>query len=196
LEEKIALEIRETEKKFADQRNTVLRERNEVIRAIPNFWKKTLENHDVLASYLTPSDLDIFDYVVDLFVEELYDNMDAFKVILTFKDGNPYFSNKSIFKAFRFNKEKDAFDIEATKIQWKEGKNLAQQNKDIETNVEKANADATVEDEDFQFHWFGHWETEDGDDEVSEYIREDIWEVPGKIYRASIADQREDFSKE
>jgi len=129
LEEIIGQEIRKIEEKYGEQKNSLLRERNEAIKAIPNFWKTTIEKHVEIVDWFSDTDLEILEFIEDLFVDELFEFADGFKITMMFKDGNPYFSNKSIHKSLTYNKEKDEYEMESSKIDWKEGKNLAEENK-------------------------------------------------------------------
>jgi len=196
VEEKLALEIRALEQKFAEQRIPLLKERSEKIKAIPSFWKKAMEKHDMIASYLTEEDFEILSNLEDLEVEELYDVVDGYRITLRFSKDNEFFTNTTLSKSFKYNKEKEGYDVEATKVEWKEGKNLAEHNKKTEEEVEKG---ADDDDKELSYHWFGQWESlglDDGNDEIAEYIREDIWEDPLKIFTLVLDDDDEDHTKE
>jgi len=179
IEEKLAEEYREIERKYAAERDSLLRERNEAIKSIPDFWKKVFERHPI-TEFFSEVDFEILESLVYLEVQELYQVVDGYKLILGFKDGNKYFTNKEITKSFQWNKEKEKYDVEATKIQWTEGNDLSDDNKKLEAEEEQENG--AEEEDDLVFHWFGSWEDQE-EDEVFESIREDIWSQPGKIFR-------------
>jgi len=195
--DKQSQEQREIEKKYSVEKIALNKERAEAIKAFPKFWSTTLKKH-YLSSYLNEQDLEILDYLEDLWVEELYEFLEAFKITLTFKADNPYFSNATISKTFKFNKLREAYDVEATKIDWKADKNLAEQNKKVEALEEQEPAKQNPEEEgdELEYSWFGDWEAvgveDEEDDEVAQFIREEVWNEPFKIYRALIIDEDDD----
>jgi len=124
----------------------------------------------------------------DLSVEEDYKVMDGFKIIFTFNE-NAFFTSDCLWKSYVWDQETESFKSSSSSVQWKAGKNLPQNNKDFR---QKEIAGTLGQDD--TYHWFGDFEEQpdDGEDEIAELIRGEIWEDPLKIFQAESEDEEDE----
>jgi template-activating factor I len=119
LDNDCAVEQIKIQQKFDKLKLPLLIKRAESIDEIPDFWLKCILNHPDVE--ITEEEVKILGYLEDL---ELQDNMDEFgshEIKLVFADGNPFFSEKEVFKFVKINAD-NSTEIEATKITWAPGK--------------------------------------------------------------------------
>jgi len=167
-------EILLVEKKFNGLRKPYYKQRNDVIREIPEFWLRAFMNHQMLSTLLDEADQDVFKHLKELNVEDFDDVKSGFKVTFTF-DANPYFKNKVLFKEFRYNQE-GQLTVTPSKIEWQAGKDLTQ-NPSPSTELGKRQHD-----NDLMTSFFNWFNPEDQDLDLGETIKEELWPNPAKYY--------------
>eukprot|EP01119_Soliformovum_irregulare_P008398 TRINITY_DN21517_c0_g1_i1.p1 TRINITY_DN21517_c0_g1~~TRINITY_DN21517_c0_g1_i1.p1 ORF type:complete len:222 (+),score=67.06 TRINITY_DN21517_c0_g1_i1:44-709(+) len=187
LEQKTRIQQRQIEKEHYSSKEPILRQRNEAINAIPQFWKNLVTRDQDLRQSLSEEDLDIWGFVTDLWIEEDWEGPDDFKMILTLAEGNEYFTNTKIEKSYKYDFEKDEWTIKGTELKWKEGKDLSKQNKDLDAKLEQEGA-VFSPDENIVSHWFGYWNSEQDSDDIAEFIRTEVWPAPGRFYASPYED--------
>jgi len=166
LEQTAAEEIIALQKKYNGKKKPIYQERAKAIKQIPQFWSKAFANHQLLNSVLTDKDAEVFKYLESLDVADFEDVKLGFRIELRFKS-NPWFKNPVLFKEFRYTDEGEFESVEPSVIDWKEGKNLAIQN---------------VDDDSQQESFFSFWFDKTNEDtEVAEMIK-DIFASPAKYY--------------
>eukprot|EP01118_Nematostelium_gracile_P003042 TRINITY_DN13486_c0_g1_i1.p1 TRINITY_DN13486_c0_g1~~TRINITY_DN13486_c0_g1_i1.p1 ORF type:complete len:237 (-),score=80.51 TRINITY_DN13486_c0_g1_i1:16-675(-) len=165
--------VRQLEKEVHQKATPIYKQRREIVKKIPNFWKDAISKHAGIMSTLSEEDVEILDYLEDVWVTELFDAEDGFEVSLTFKKGNPYFGNNKISRKIVSNDEEPA-TITATKIDWRKNKSLV-----VDLEEEK--------NEGIQLHWFGLWES-DVEDSVCAWIRDEVWKNPGQEFQLNLED--------
>ncbi|KAF3607328.1 hypothetical protein DY000_02045777, partial [Brassica cretica] len=137
INEKASDEVLEVEQKYNVIRKPVYNKRNEIIKAIPDFWLTAFLSHPALGELLTEEDQKIFKYLSSLDVEDAKDHFNP----------NPYFEDEKLTKTFTFLEE-GTTKITATPIKWKEGKGLPNG-----VNHEKNGNKRALPEESF-FTWF------------------------------------------
>eukprot|EP01118_Nematostelium_gracile_P000819 TRINITY_DN1081_c0_g1_i1.p2 TRINITY_DN1081_c0_g1~~TRINITY_DN1081_c0_g1_i1.p2 ORF type:complete len:214 (+),score=77.32 TRINITY_DN1081_c0_g1_i1:29-643(+) len=159
LNEEAADEIIKIEKRFNEKRGPFYKDRNEVIKKIPGFWKKTFLNHKMLFDCFNNDDQTVLDSLTELDIEEADDVKGGYKIIFKFKS-NPYFKNDSLWKEYKY-KEDGQREINVSPIQWKK----------------------EIKSEDSFFEWFKLPDEENMDeDDLATIIKEEIWVDPSKYY--------------
>jgi len=192
IEDKLQMELRSIEKKHSEAMGVVFSERGEAIKAISGFWKSCMQNHYLINQYFSDEDWEITSSLKDLSVEENYSVLDGYKIIFTFGD-NVFFNNTNLWKSYTWDKEKKIYTTESSKVEWKEGKNLCQVNKDFKEK--ESNGSLGQED---SYHYWGEFEEqpEDGEDEIAEIIRDEIWEDPLKMFKTELVHEDEEDEEE
>ncbi|CAN7041900.1 unnamed protein product [Brassica oleracea var. botrytis] len=191
INEKASDEVLEVEQKYNVIRKPVYDKRNEIIKAIPDFWLTAFLSHPALGELLTEEDQKIFKYLSSLDVEDAKDVKSGYSIAFHFNP-NPYFEDEKLTKTFTFLEE-GTTKITATPIKWKEGKGLPNG-----VNHEKNGNKRALPEESF-FTWFSdaqHKEDLDVEinDEVADVIKEDLWPNP-LTYFNNEADE-EDFDED
>jgi len=169
--------VLEVEQKYNEIRRPVYVKRNEIIKAIPDFWLTAFLSHPALCDLLSEEDQKIFNYLDSLDVEDFKDVKSGYSITFNMNE-NPYFEDTKLTKTFTFYDE-GTTKITGTNIKWKEG-TVASNGVDHEKKGNKR----PHADESF-FSWFG--ETQQKDiaelhDEIAEIIKEDLWPNPLKYF--------------
>ncbi|CAN8292536.1 unnamed protein product [Cochlearia groenlandica] len=188
INEKASDEVLEVEQKYNEIRKPVYDKRNDIIKAIPDFWLTAFLSHPALGELLTEEDQKIFKYLSSLDVEDAKDVKSGFSITFHFNT-NPYFEDGKLTKTFTFLEE-GTTKVTATPIKWKEGKGLANG-----VSHEKNGNKRALPEESF-FTWFIDAEDKEDvvlelQDEVADIIKEDLWPNP-LTYFNNDADE-EDF---
>ncbi|KAF3651478.1 NAP1-related protein 2 [Capsicum annuum] len=181
LNEKASDEVLEIEQKFSQVRQPVYDRRNDIIKAIPEFWLTAFLSHPVLGELLTEEDHKIFKFLSSVEVEDNKDVKTGYTITFNF-NSNPYFENTKLSKTYTFL-EDGPTKITASTIRWTEGKGIP----NGVAHEKKGNKRPLVE-ESF-FNWFSEVnQKEDGEDdenvfleiqdEVAEIIKDDLWPNP------------------
>eukprot|EP01132_Coremiostelium_polycephalum_P000530 gene530-668_t len=148
LNEEMAKEIREIEKRYAVKFAPIFTKRGEIIagsyepteedskakepiviadslgnsdeKGIPGFWVRVLSNTQDFGEIIDEVDRPALDYLTDISVDESSED----KLVFTFKFAeNPYFTNTAIVKTIIVT-DGDFETVDNTPIDWKEGKNF------------------------------------------------------------------------
>jgi len=180
-------EILLVEKKYNGLRKPYYKQRNDVIREIPEFWLRAFLNHQMLSTLLDEADQDVFKFLKELNVEDFDDVKSGFKVTFTF-DTNPYFKNKVLFKEFRYNQDGN-LTVTPSKIEWHAGKDLTQGPGPAELGKRQHDGDLLTS----FFNWFS---PEDQDLDLGETIKEDLWPNPAKYYHGEAEEGEEEAEEE
>ncbi|XP_031104728.1 NAP1-related protein 2-like isoform X1 [Ipomoea triloba] len=188
INEEASDKVLEVEQKYSEIRKPVYQKRNDIIKAIPDFWLTAFLSHPVLSELLTEEDQKIFKFLSSIEVEDSKDVKSGYSIIFNFKS-NPYFEDTKLMKSYAFQEE-GATQITATPIKWKEGMQIP----NGVANEKKGNKRPPPE-ESF-FTWFSETQQKDEDmddihDEVAELIREDLWPDPLSYFNNQEADDEE-----
>ncbi|KAG9454990.1 hypothetical protein H6P81_007894 [Aristolochia fimbriata] len=166
--------VLEVEAKYNVVRKPIYDRRNEVIRAIPEFWLTAFLSHPDLSTLLTEDDHKIFKYLQCLNVEDFKNQKTGYTITFDFQE-NPYFENDKLTKTFRFD-DGGKSTITSTKISWKKGMNISN------GSVQEGKGKKRSATEDSFFTWFSEERISPGpgipDDEVADMIKEDLWINP------------------
>nr|GMC72039.1 NAP1-related protein 2-like [Ipomoea batatas] len=119
INEEASDKVLEVEQKYSEIRKPVYQKRNDIIKAIPDFWLTAFLSHPVLSELLTEEDQKIFKFLSSIEVEDSKDVKSGYSIIFNFKS-NPYFEDTKLMKSYAFQEE-GATQITATPIKWKEG---------------------------------------------------------------------------
>ncbi|KAK4362218.1 hypothetical protein RND71_017459 [Anisodus tanguticus] len=181
MKEKASDEVLEIEQKYSQVRQPVYVWRNDIIKAIPDFWLTAFLSHPVLGELLTDEDHKIFKFLSSVEVEDSKDVKSGYTITFNFNK-NPYFENTKLWKTYTFL-EDGPTKITASTIQWKEGRGIS-------TGVthEKKGNKRPLAEESF-FSWFSEVDQKDDgeddedvfleiQDEVAEIIKDDLWPNP------------------
>ncbi|KAJ1700177.1 hypothetical protein LUZ63_008689 [Rhynchospora breviuscula] len=180
--------VLEVEQKYNEIRRPVYVRRNDIIKAIPDFWLTAFLSHPLLGDLLTEEDQKIFKHMVSLDVEDCKDLKSGYSIMLNFSE-NPYFENKTLTKTYSFTDE-GTTTVKATPINWKEGMNIANGS----TEHEKKGKKRPLVEQSF-FVWFSETQDDDQgdsvqDEQIAEIIKEDLWPNPLKYFNNE-ADEEE-----
>ncbi|XP_068662196.1 NAP1-related protein 2-like [Aristolochia californica] len=166
--------VLEVEEKYNVVRKPIYDKRNEVIRAIPEFWLTAFLSHPALSSLLTEDDHKIFKYLQCLNVENFKTEKSGYSITFDFQ-ANPYFENDKLTKTFYYDDGGNT-GITVTKISWKKGMNIS--NGAVQEGKGKKRS---AKQESF-FTWFSEdrvgFGAEALDDEVADIIKDDLWINP------------------
>lgn len=171
----------------------IYEERQKVIAKVPNFWTTAINNHTDLQGEMTEADLEAMKYLKEIKVdtrskEEIVDGEEGeepvtktlnYSVTFVFNE-NPYFTDSEITKKFYQIHNSLLAECNPEKISWKEGKDL----------VKSADEDC----ESF-FAWFSR-DVEGSEDEIGEWIREDLWPHALNYYLNEVDDEDDDDDAE
>ncbi|XP_026430768.1 nucleosome assembly protein 1;2-like [Papaver somniferum] len=100
-----------------------------VEKCVPEFWLTAMKKNKVLAKEITEKDEVPLKHLKDIKWSRT-GTAKGFKLSFYFDDDNPYFHNAVLTKIYRMKKAHHMFDelilkkIQATKIEWKYGKNF------------------------------------------------------------------------
>jgi len=103
-------------------------ENTENIKGIPEFWLTTLKNCAMFEEAITADDEEALKFLVDVSAEILAEEPNSFRIDFHF-GANPFFSNDVLSKTYHMDAEDTGESpmcesIDATKIEWKKGKDL------------------------------------------------------------------------
>ncbi|KAK9748041.1 hypothetical protein RND81_02G031200 [Saponaria officinalis] len=184
INEKASDEVLEVEKKYNEIRKPVYDKRNEIVKAIPDFWLTAFLSHPALSELVTDEDHKIFKHLTSIEVEDSKDVKSGYSISFNFSP-NPYFEDAKLTKTFTFLDE-GTTNVTATTIKWKEGMGIS----NGVDNDKKGNKRSLL-DESF-FTWFSESQQSDDEinDEVAEIIKEDLWPNP-LTYFNNDADEEE-----
>ncbi|CAH2036935.1 unnamed protein product [Thlaspi arvense] len=196
INEKASDEVLEVEQKYNVIRKPVYDKRNEIIKAIPDFWltavigclEQSFSNnwdlesvfplqfmsHPALCELLTDEDQKIFKYLSSLDVEDAKDVKSGYSITFHFSP-NPYFEDESLTKTFDFLDE-GTTKITATPIKWKEGKGLP----NGVNHEKKGNKRAFPEESDAQHKEDVEEELQDEDADEEDFEGDDDGDEEGK----------------
>jgi len=200
IEEEQSNKIIELEQQYVKIKTPVYDERAKLIAKIPNFWATCIIQHGQLSSMLNEDDIDCFTkYLEDVHVDhELKDVKFTHKedgkeyikslncaITFTWKDNNPYFSNKTLTKSYFQLME--TIVSECDKIDWHENMNLIEKGMKQAKNNDDENDD--LQNESF-FNWFEDQQTDEelGCDGVAEIFKEEIWPNALNCYLGEFGD--------
>jgi len=175
--EEASEKVLEVEQKYNEIRRPVYVKRNEIIKAIPDFWLTAFLSHPALGDLLSMDDQQIFNYLDSLDVEDFKDLKSGYSITFNMNE-NPYFEDTKLMKTFTFYDE-GTTKITGTNIKWKEGMGASNG-----VNHEKKGNKRPHDDESF-FSWFGETQQKDTaelHDEIAEIIKEDLWPNPLKYF--------------
>ena len=124
--ERIQDQLVELDKECASQQLVVQRKfdalkvplivaRAEAIGDIPGFWKKAIMNHPDVK--ITTSDIPVLDYLEQLHLMDNEDDYGSHTIVLSFKDGNPFFSEKEVVKKVEFSADESEI-VRNSSISW------------------------------------------------------------------------------
>ena len=83
--------------KYFKQKSSYYKQRNDLVKEIPNFWLTALENHTVLGNLLEVNDLEILKYLTDIVVERPMSG--HVKIMFEFSP-NPFFQENVLMKEY------------------------------------------------------------------------------------------------
>ncbi|KAM1428852.1 hypothetical protein ACFX2I_045115 [Malus domestica] len=164
--------ILEIEQEYNEIRGPVYVKRNEIIKAIPDFWLTSLMSHPVLCDILSEEDQKIFKYLNSIDVVDFKDDkMLGYSVTFNF-NGNPYFEDTKLTKTFTFI-DGETTKITGTPIKWKEGTGLANGVTDEKNGRKRPHVDES---------FFSLFDSAIEHDEMVEIIKNDLWPNPLKYF--------------
>jgi len=167
LNEQASEEILKVEQKYNQLRKPHFEKRNNLIKAIPNFWVTTFVNHPTIQRIITEDEEECLHYLTKVEVEEFEDIKSGYRIKFSF-DSNPFFDNGEIVKEFQLGNIEPTSNT--TEIKWKQGKKKLTNGREGDQRVQKS---------------FFDWLTNNADpiaDEIAEVIKDDVWPNPMQYY--------------
>eukprot|EP00002_Diphylleia_rotans_P015946 TRINITY_DN3092_c0_g1_i6.p1 TRINITY_DN3092_c0_g1~~TRINITY_DN3092_c0_g1_i6.p1 ORF type:complete len:349 (-),score=121.45 TRINITY_DN3092_c0_g1_i6:142-1188(-) len=130
-ENELNAEVLRIERKYDEQLQAFYKKRFEILcegEPLKDFWFTAMLQITALADMIEERDEEAIKHLEDIRHEYLSPTGSSFKISFLFKE-NPFFENKVLEKIFLIEDEEDSHEvsikeIQATKIQWKSGKNL------------------------------------------------------------------------
>ncbi|GMN45647.1 hypothetical protein TIFTF001_014825 [Ficus carica] len=203
INEEASDKVLEVEQKYNEIRKPVYDKRNDIIKAIPDFWLTAFLSHPALSELLSEEDQklktfarffalkteEIFKHLTSLEVEDFKDVKSGYSISFNFSP-NAYFEDTKLTKTFTFHDE--GTKITATSINWKEGMGIPNG-----VNHEKKGNKRPPTEESF-FSWFTDTQQKDEmdeiHDEIADIIKEDLWPNPLTYFNND--PDEEDFEEE
>lgn len=187
INEEASDKVLEIEQKYNEIRKPVYDKRNDIIKAIPDFWLTAFLSHPALGDLLNDEDQKIFKYLSSLEVEDFKDVKSGYSITFNF-NANPYFEDTKIVKTYTFLEE-GTTKVTATPIKWKEGKGVPNGVSHEKNGNKRAPTDVSF------FSWFSDTEQKDEmddiHDEVAELIKDDLWPNPLTYFNNEEPDEEE-----
>ncbi|KAG1661345.1 hypothetical protein FOA52_005907 [Chlamydomonas sp. UWO 241] len=173
LNEEASDKVLEIEQAYSRLRRPVYKKRAELLSKIPGFWGAAIARHPEFRGMLTPEDEDILSYCTQVEVEDYEDIKSGYKIMFSFREDNPYFSEGKLTKSFTYQQGGSLF-IKCTRPTWSEGC------EPIMDNVEEGGGAS-------QYHFFSWFmdeehEVMDTNDDIAELIKEEIWTDPMRYW--------------
>ncbi|KAL3660870.1 hypothetical protein V7S43_013888 [Phytophthora oleae] len=162
-----AKEILVIETKYNAKKRPTYVKRNNLLTDIPHFWKQVLVNHPLIGNYITEDDENLLDFL-KTFDITFVGNDGSFKMEMTFKE-NPYFSPTTLWKQVKFSEDEEEVEVTASELTWKDKAEMSEESQ--------------------KFPFFQWFVSTDGDQDVAEIIKEEIWKNPVQFY---LMDEDED----
>ncbi|XP_009623886.1 NAP1-related protein 2 [Nicotiana tabacum] len=178
INEEASDKVLEVEQKYNEIRKPVYDKRNDIIKAIPDFWLTAFLSHPVLGELLAEEDQKIFKFLSSIEVEDSKDVKSGYSITFNF-NANPYFENTKLSKTYTFL-EDGPTKISATTIKWKEGMGIPNGVAHEKKGNKRSHAEESF------FTWFSEVNQKDEDedealeiqDEVADIIKDDLWPNP------------------
>ncbi|XP_029130428.1 NAP1-related protein 2 isoform X3 [Cajanus cajan] len=188
INEEASDKVLEIEQKYNEIRKPVYDKRNDIIKAIPDFWLTAFLSHPALGDLLNDEDQKIFKYLSSLEVEDFKDVKSGYSITFNF-NANPYFEDTKIVKTYTFLEE-GTTKVTATPIKWKEGKGVPNGVSHEKNGNKRAPTDVSF------FSWFSDTEQKDDmddihDEQVAELIKDDLWPNPLTYFNNEEPDEEE-----
>ncbi|TDH72378.1 uncharacterized protein CCR75_003146 [Bremia lactucae] len=169
-----AKEILVIETKYNAKKRPTYIKRNKLLADIPHFWKQVFMNHPLVGNYINEDD-EILMSLLQTFDVNFINKDGSFKMEMTFQD-NPFFSPPTLWKQVKFSEDGEEVEVTASEIFWKDKANM------------------TEESEKYPFfQWFI---STDGDQDVAEIIKEEVWKNPVSFYMLDEGEDDEDEEDE
>jgi len=170
-------EVKDTGEPVANSNNTE-------VKGIPDFWLMALKNNPVFEEAITTADEEALKFLEDINYDPLPDSESgSFMLHFHFAE-NPFFTNKTLTKTYHINAESAADgevicdSIEASKVEWKQGKSL----------IDKK--EGRLGDPDGSFFFFFTPPDLEGEDEENEPDEDDVALVEKDFDMAAILKDR------
>ncbi|CEG46642.1 protein set-like [Plasmopara halstedii] len=158
--EEQAKEILVIENKYNAKKRPTYVKRNKLLADLPHFWKQAFTNHPLVGNFIQEDDDMLLDFLQSFDVTFVGDD-GSFKMELTFQE-NPYFSPNVLWKQVKFTEDGDEVEVTASEVTWKEKAEVVE-------NSQK-------------FPFFQWFVSTDGDQDVAEIIKEELWKNPVSYY--------------
>eukprot|EP00898_Chlorokybus_atmophyticus_P004624 jgi/Chlat1/5162/Chrsp33S05037 len=204
INDKSSDEVLAVEMKWNAVKKPLYQKRNEIIRNIPEFWLTAFACHPVLGDLLLDEDHQILSYLEELIVDESPDMSSGYKITMKFREDNPYFEDRELFKEVRYSDSGEPETV-GTKPQWRPGKVATAlwcfggccHDILLSKYVGPCLQDITKPPDDFKgnkraysqlsfFSWFTRGLRKGDEDEIADIIKDDLWQDPLKYYNAAI----------
>lgn len=172
--EEQAKEILVIETKYNAKKRPTYIKRNKLLADIPHFWKQAFSNHPLVGNLINEDDGMLLDFLQSFDVTFVGED-GSFKMELTFQE-NPYFSPKILWKQVKFSEDGEEVEVTASEVSWKDKAEVAE-------NSEK-------------FPFFQWFTSTNGDQDVAEIIKEELWKNPVSFYNMNEDDDEDDDEDE
>ncbi|OWZ18764.1 hypothetical protein PHMEG_0007091 [Phytophthora megakarya] len=196
-----AKEILVIETKYNAKKRPTYVKRNNLLVEIPQFWKQVLVNHPLVGNYITKDDEMLMDFLEKFDVTFVGDD-GSFKMEMTFKE-NPYFSPTTLWKQVKFSEDEE--EVETFKENpyfspttlWKQVK-FSEDEEEVEVTASEITwtDKAEMTEESVKFPFFQWFVSTDGDQDVAEIIKEEIWKNPVRFYLLDEEEYEEEEDEE
>ncbi|XP_070012824.1 NAP1-related protein 2-like [Nicotiana tabacum] len=177
INEEASDKVLKVEQEYSEIRKPVYDKRNDIIKAIPDFWLTAFLAHPVLGRLLNEEDLKIFKFLSSIEVEETKDVKSGYSITFNF-NANPYFGNNKLSKTYTFL-EDGPTKISGTTIKWEKGMGIPN------VVAHKKKGKKRSRDKESFFTWFSEVTQKDDEDdaleiqdEVADIIKDDLWPNP------------------
>ncbi|XP_070048357.1 NAP1-related protein 2-like isoform X1 [Nicotiana tomentosiformis] len=192
INEEASDKVLKVEQEYSEIRKPVYDKRNDIIKAIPDFWLTAFLAHPVLGRLLNEEDLKIFKFLSSIEVEDSKDVKSGYSITFNF-NANPYFGNKKLSKTYTFLEDGPTM-ISGTTIKWEKGMGIPnvvahkkkgkKRSRDKESSGHPCSVAFPLGVSISFFRWFSEVTQKDEDedleiqDEVADIIKDDLWPNP------------------
>jgi len=121
--EELTVKMLSLEVEYHKKKEPVLKERNALLKSIPNFWSTIISRHPNHHSWMRGDDEEILKYLIDVEISDLereegnYYPLHTFKLAMRFKP-NEYFTDSVLYRDIKGHMQ----DETASGVNWLEGK--------------------------------------------------------------------------
>ncbi|EIE19346.1 NAP-domain-containing protein [Coccomyxa subellipsoidea C-169] len=174
--------VLQIEQEYNLKRQPIYKERNEIIRQMPDFWHEVFRGHEAIRPVITAEDEEGLAHLQEVSVEDAPDIKSGFKIVFTFLE-NRFFRNTQLEKNISYL-EDGTFEISSAGPQWHAGQSLTEvavYEGGKPTGSKRKRGTLSF------FAWLEGDVAQETELQIAEIIKEQIWPNPLAYYHNPVA---------